>query len=71
MDALAREVEVTNTSLRVELTDGRSVSVPLAPFPRLVRASDSERKDYRLIGGGRLIRWDAIDEDIEVAHLVR
>lgn len=68
---LARAVRVTNEALHVELTDGRSVSVPLSWFPRLIEASPRERKKYRLIGGGRLIHWDAVDEDVDVANLLR
>lgn len=68
---VARSVAVSAGKLHVELSDGRTLSVPLDWFPRLIEASPRERKDFRLIGGGRLIHWDAVDEDIDVANLLR
>lgn len=68
---MARAVAVTNKLLRVELSDGRTVTVPLDWFPRLIEASARERKDFHLVGGGRLIHWPAVDEDIDVANLLR
>jgi hypothetical protein len=44
--------------------------VPLAWYPRLVRDTESERNDWRLIGGGHGIHWDALDEDISVEGLL-
>jgi hypothetical protein len=46
----AENVTVTNDTLRVELSDGRTISVPLAWFPRLVHATQAERNNWRLIG---------------------
>ena len=59
----AESVTVTNT-LSVDFSDGRSLSVPLAWFPRLVHATATERKSWRLIGQGRGIHWEKLDEDI-------
>ena len=63
-------VTVTDDTLTVELDDGRTVSVPTAWYPRLMHASEEERKDWRLIGKGRGIHWAAIDEDISVEGLL-
>ncbi|MEQ1796192.1 MAG: DUF2442 domain-containing protein [Nitrospira sp.] len=63
-------VTVTSTTLTVELSDGRTLSVPLAWFPRLVHATLTERKSYRLIGRGRGIHWDTLDEDIGIDGLL-
>lgn len=63
-------VVVTNEALRVDLSDGRSLSVPLDWFPRLQYASSDERKDWRLIGHGEGIHWDALDEDISMDGLL-
>ncbi|HET8759625.1 MAG TPA: DUF2442 domain-containing protein, partial [Nitrospiria bacterium] len=49
---LAQKVTVTDDTLCVDLSDGRSISVPLAWFPRLQHASSTERKRWRLIGKG-------------------
>jgi hypothetical protein len=68
--ALARDVRVTKEALLVELEDGRSLSVPLAWFPRLAHGTPRERREWRLIGGGRGIHWPALDEDISVEHLL-
>lgn len=61
---------LTNDTVTVELSDGRSISVPLAWFPRLVHATPAERKNWRLIGRGRGIHWDTLDEDISIDGLL-
>jgi uncharacterized protein DUF2442 len=70
-EARARIVKIAHDELRVELIDGRKISVPLAWYPRLIEASPRERRAYQLIGDGRLIHWPAVDEDIDVANLLR
>jgi hypothetical protein len=69
-DPTARDVQVTQDTLNVDLNDGRSVSVPLSWFPRLFYASVSERKNWRFIGKGQGIHWEDIDEDISVVSLL-
>lgn len=66
----AEGVTVTEDTLAVDLSDGRSISVPLAWFPRLLHASPAERKNWRLIGKGQGIHWAEIDEDISVEGLL-
>lgn len=66
----ATRVEVSDVTLTVELVDGRSVSVPLLWFPRLVDATPAERANWRLIGRGEGIHWPDLDEDISVAGLL-
>lgn len=63
-------VRVTEDTLSVDLSDGRTISVPLAWFPRLVHATPSERNNWRLIGKGHGIHWEDIDEDISVEGLL-
>lgn len=70
-EALALEVSCSNDELTVVLDDGRTVSVPLAWFPRLLNASAKQRKEWELIGGGIGVHWEAIDEDISVASLLQ
>ena len=67
---VAESVTVTEDTLTVELSDGRSLSVPLAWFPRLVYATPAERKSWRLIGRGHGIHWTKLDEDISVEGLL-
>jgi hypothetical protein len=67
---IASEVGFTGDKLRVWLADGREVSVPVSWFPRLAKASASQRKQWRLIGGGIGIHWPALDEDISVPNLL-
>jgi hypothetical protein len=69
-EARAADVKVTDDSLSAELTDGRTIIVPLAWYPRLLHATPSERNSWRLIGGGRGIHWPEVDEDISVANLL-
>ena len=66
----AENVSVTEDSLSVDLSDGRTVSVPLAWFPRLLHATREERENWRLIGKGHGIHWKDIDEDISVEGLL-
>jgi len=68
--ALAATVRFTDDMLCVQLIDGREVSAPLEWFPKLRDASDEERNDWRLIGGGVGIHWEKLDEDLSVAGLL-
>ena len=63
-------VTITEDTLTVDLSDGRTVSVPLAWFPRLLHASPEERRNWRLIGRGQGIHWVDIDEDLSVEGLL-
>jgi hypothetical protein len=69
-NALASDVRVTKDNLTVVLHEGRSISAPLAWFPRLLHGTAQERGEWRLIGKGRGIHWPALDEDISVEHLL-
>jgi len=66
----AKSVTTTDDTLSVELSDGRTISVPLAWFPRLSRATKEERNNWRLIGRGQGLHWDDVDEDISVENLL-
>jgi len=68
--ARAQNVVVTDDALMVDLTDGRTISAPLAWYPRLLHGSPEERKNWRLIGEGEGIHWPDLDEDISVENLV-
>ena len=66
----AEGVTVSDDTLRVDLSDGRSISAPLAWYPRLLRATPAERKRWRLIGRGLGIHWTDLDEDVSVEGLL-
>ena len=66
----AETITVTEDTLSVNLSDGRTIAVPLAWFPRLVHASQKERNNWRLIARGQGIHWEDIDEDISIEGLL-
>lgn len=67
---LAVSVHVTDEALSVDLSDGRTIFVPLGWYPRLEYATPEEREKWRLIGNGHGIYWEDIDEDISVEGLI-
>ena len=67
---VAEKVKVTEDTLSVDLSDGRTISVPLAWFSRLLHSTPEERNHWRLIGKGHGIHWEDIDEDISVEGLL-
>jgi phosphosulfolactate phosphohydrolase-like enzyme len=69
-EAVVIDVSCSKDALTVVLDDGRTVSVPLVWFPRLLNATDKQRKEWEFIGGGIGIHWEEIDEDISVASLL-
>ena len=70
VDSAAVGVEISGDTLTAELADGRSMSVPLAWYPRLAHATPDERRNWRLIGGGEGVHWPDLDEDIGVEGLL-
>lgn len=68
--AFAQGVTWSDEALIVDITDGRTISVPLAWFPRLQHGTPAERANWRLIGGGVGIHWPDLDEDISVESLL-
>ena len=66
----AQSVTITEDTLSVDLSDGRSISVPLAWFPRLLHSTEEERNNWRLVGNGQGIHWEDIDEDISIEGLL-
>lgn len=69
-EPLAVDVSCTSDASHVVLADGREVSAPLAWLPRLRKATDEQRRNWRLIGGGVGIHWEAVDEDVSVESLL-
>jgi len=67
---LATDVAFGEDTFCITLADGRQITVPLEWFPRLRDATEEQRKQWRLIGGGVGIHWKAIDEDISVESIL-
>jgi hypothetical protein len=70
IEVRATAARVTDDALIIDLTDGRTVSAPLAWYPRLLRGTAAERKDHQLIGPGLGIHWSQLDEDISVEGIL-
>jgi hypothetical protein len=68
--ARAQAVNVTDDGLTVDLADGRTITVPLAWYPRLLQASPAERGNWRFVGDREGIHWPDLDEDISVDGLL-
>lgn len=66
-----KDVHAGDDVLTVDLVDGRTISVPLAWFPRLLHASAEARSNWRISGGGFGIHWPEIDEDLSTAGILR
>jgi hypothetical protein len=66
----AIHVILSDDSLTVDLSDGRTITVPLSWYPRLVHGTEQERATWQLIGRGEGIHWPQLDEDISVEGLI-
>lgn len=66
----AKAISFDAYTMWVELSDGRTLGVPLAWFPRLLHATPEQREQYRIGYGGTGIHWDGLDEDISVMGLL-
>ena len=69
-EARARRVTVTADTLVVDLVDGRTISVPVAWYPRLAHGTLAERAHWRFIGEGEGIHWPDLDEDLSIEGLL-
>jgi hypothetical protein len=67
---VAVNVEVSEDTLTVHLSDGRSIAVPVVWYPRLAEGNSQERAHWKLIGSGHGIHWPELDEDISVEALL-
>ena len=66
----ARSVQVTDDAVVVDLVDGRTISTPLAWYPRLVHGSAAERVKFELIGNGEGVHWPDLDEDLSIEGML-
>ncbi len=66
-----KNVYFTEDTLSVDLLDGRTITVPLAWYPKLLHATPGQRNNWKLCGGGYGIHWPDIDEDLSTEGLLR
>ena len=69
-EPIAKQITVTNEKQIVDLADGRSLSVPLEWYPRLVHASPQERQNWEILGDGYAVEWIDLDEHIGIEGLL-
>ena len=69
LDHTAMDVRFDHDSVMFDLADGRTISAPLAWFPRLLSASAGQRSNWQLIGRGYGVHWSDVDEDISILGL--
>ncbi|MCI0391811.1 MAG: DUF2442 domain-containing protein [Acidobacteria bacterium] len=70
-DERVADVFFSDEELSVRLMDGRTITVPLAWYPRLLHATEVERGNWKISGGGYGIHWPDIDEDLSTEGLLR
>jgi Protein of unknown function (DUF2442) len=70
-DERVADVEFTEDAVSVALMDGRVITVPLVWYPRLLNATEAERNNWQISGGGYGIHWPDIDEDLSTEGLLR
>jgi hypothetical protein len=68
---MVKNVSFSRDAIVVDLLDGRTISAPLAWFPRLLHATPAQRKGWKIAGGGFGIRWEELDEDLSTEGLLR
>lgn len=69
-EVFAEKVTFSEDAMTVSLDDGRTLSIPLAWYPRLLAGSPEERGNYELIGDGEGIHWPDLDEHINVEGII-
>jgi len=68
---MVKSVSFARGAIIVDLLDGRTISAPLAWYPRLLHATPAQRKNWKISGGGFGIRWEELDEDLSTEGLLR
>lgn len=63
-------VRISDDSLGIDLLDGRTLTVPLAWYPRLLHATETQRSNFRIMGGGFVIHWPDVDEHLSSQGLL-
>jgi Protein of unknown function (DUF2442) len=66
-----RDVHFSDDTLSVDLVDGRTITVPLVWYPRLLQATPAQRENWEIVGAGYGIHWPDVDEDLSAEGLLR
>ena len=66
-----RDVHFSDDTLSVDLADGRTITVPLVWYPRLLQATPAQRVNWEIVGAGYGIHWPDVDEDLSTEGLLR
>ena len=70
-DERVQNVYFTEDTISVDIMDGRTITVPLTWYPRLLAATPEQRTKWQVCGGGYGIHWEEIDEDLSTEGLLR
>lgn len=70
-DERVRDVRMSDDTLSVDLMDGRTISVPIVWYPRLLNATPEQRRNWKICGAGYGIHWPDVDEDLSTEGLLR
>jgi hypothetical protein len=70
-DERVKDVRIDEDTLSVDLMDGRTITVPLAWYPRLANATPQELARWEVAGAGYGIHWPDLDEDLSTEGLLR
>ncbi|MEM7794747.1 MAG: DUF2442 domain-containing protein [Cyanobacteria bacterium P01_C01_bin.118] len=71
MDERVKAVQFTEETISVELMDGRTITVPLVWYPRLLNATPQQRENWEICGGGYGLHWEEVDEDLITSGMLR
>ncbi|MGP1383361.1 MAG: DUF2442 domain-containing protein [Thainema sp.] len=71
VDERVKHVYFTDDTISVDLMDGRTITVPLVWYPRLLNATPAQRAEWEICGGGYGIHWEQLDEDLSTSGMLR
>jgi len=66
-----RDVHFSDDTLSVDLADGRTITVPLVWYPRVLQATPAQRVNWEIVGAGYGIHWPDVDEDLSAEGILR
>jgi len=70
-DERVKDVRFTEDTISVDLMDGRTITVPMVWYPRLLNAPPEQLAQWEICGGGYGIHWEALDEDLSTEGMLR
>ena len=71
VDERVKDVSFSEDTISVDLMDGRTITVPLVWYPRLLNATLEQRQQWEPCGGGYGIHWEGLDEDLSTEGMLR